>query len=140
MMRLVPGQDKFRGWTWPAILLFGAIILSGCSLPKMTRALNDTDPTAKIPAIKSSGASRNRESVTQLIDELESDDSAVRFYAIRALKDITGESFGYRYFDDELERRDEVARWRAWLAKETGQAVPATVPASAPTTAASNPA
>ncbi len=135
------GQHNSRGSPsgvhWWMTLLLTAVLVSGCSLPKMPRAIDDTDPTAKIPAIKASAATRDRKSITRLINDLDSDDPAVRFYAIRALKDITGETFDYRYFDDELERREEMLAWRQWLAKETGVPMPATMPTSSPSTTTS---
>lgn len=143
MLMVVAGQDQsrccLRGMARGAALLVAALAIMpcgwGCSLPKMPRAINDTDPTAKIPAIKTSAATRDRKSVAQLVDELESDDAAIRFYAIRALKDITGETFGYRYFDDELERREEMLAWRRWLAQETGVPMPSTNSTTVPTPA-----
>ncbi|HRK29795.1 MAG TPA: hypothetical protein PLD59_01850 [Tepidisphaeraceae bacterium] len=107
-------------------VVFG--LMPGCTLPRAERSLIDTDPTAKIPAIKQSakqsGGEAEARSVALLVDELDSDDAAVRFYAIRALRDITGETFDYRYFDDELERKPALAKWRAWLAEHAGRSLP----------------
>jgi hypothetical protein len=51
----------------------------------------------------------------KLVRELESDDEAVRFYAIEKLKRETGHTFGYQYFVDEDRRAAAVQQWRAWL-------------------------
>lgn len=54
-------------------------------------------------------------SIARLIDDLESDDSAVRFYAIYTLEAATGQRQGYDYFADVSQRQQAIARWRAWL-------------------------
>jgi hypothetical protein len=49
------------------------------------------------------------------VKSLESDDPAVRFYAIRGLQDLTGETFGYIWYADDPNRRDALEKWRHWL-------------------------
>ena len=61
-------------------------------------------------------ASKDRAAARQFVADLESDDPAVRFYAISALEHMTGQRFGYRYYDDEEQRRPAVDRWKQWLA------------------------
>jgi hypothetical protein len=46
---------------------------------------------------------------------LDDEDSAIRFAAISALKRMTGQDLGYRYYDGEYDRRAAVERWRQWL-------------------------
>ena len=116
------GLARFANFSLAVALAtgFGA----GCfRAPKAPRNLASPDPTVKIPAIKAKAAAGDRSRVAQLVDDLDDDDPAVRFYAFRALSSLTGETFDYRYYDDELERRPAVLRWRAWLA---GQGTPAT--------------
>ena len=43
------------------------------------------------------------------------DDSAIRFAAITALQRISGETFGYRYYDDALQRQPAIRQWQQWL-------------------------
>ncbi len=72
------------------------------------------------------------ETAARLISEalrLDSDDAAVRLYAIRGLKEITGNTFGYRYYEDEIQRKPALDRWKQWLKDRE--------PASKPTTNAS---
>lgn len=127
-------SKSFSRRSAPAIVVTAGVLLSGCTLPRAEPSLLDSDPTAKIPAIKSSAESSDQKSVATLVEELDSDDPAVRFYAIRALQDITGHTFGYRYFDDELERREELYAWRVWLAKEIGGPMPEPLNAGPATT------
>ena len=54
-----------------------------------------------------------------LIENLSSDDEAVRFAAIGALRRITGQTNGYRFDAPSSERSEGIARWKAWLATKT---------------------
>jgi hypothetical protein len=51
-----------------------------------------------------------------MVKDLHSTDPAVRMFAILGLRRLTGETFGYRYFDGEDERRGAAGRWEQWLA------------------------
>jgi len=85
-------------------------------------AVTNPDPSAKIPAIKASVQTNDTSVVQQLIKDLESDDPAVRFYAIAGLQRLTGQTFGYQYYADEPQRAAAVQQWKAWLAGwEAGQ-------------------
>lgn len=94
-----------------------AALACGCASPKIDYAVGDTDPSVKIPAIKiaAEGRARDGATVRQLVKDLDSDDAAVRFYAIEGLRRITGESFGYEYYDEEEARKPAVQKWQAWL-------------------------
>ena len=48
----------------------------------------------------------------QLVNLLEDDDRAVRLYAIRSLEQLTGPTYGYRYYADDASRTAAVSRWR----------------------------
>ncbi len=110
---------------FPKIAIFlpaAAALLSGspaCTPPAPPLRIEDPDPGVKIPAIRAEVAEEDHTVIADLIDELESDDPAIRFYASRALVELTGQTLGYRYYDSETERRAAVARWRQWL--EQGQ-------------------
>lgn len=77
--------------------------------------VSDPDPAVKIPAIKASVAARDTSAVAQLVKDLDSDDAAVRFYAIQGLQRLTGQTFGYLYYADDEQRRPAVEKWQAWL-------------------------
>ena len=87
----------------------------GCS-PREPQRIGATDPTANIPAIQEAARENDRAAIPQLVRQLESDDPAVRFYAIEALQRLTGETFGYRFYDDADERRPAVERWKRYAA------------------------
>jgi len=39
----------------------------------------------------------------------------VRFYAINGLRRLTGDDFGYHYYDEKEQRQPAVARWQRWV-------------------------
>jgi hypothetical protein len=78
-------------------------------------SLTSRDPASKIPAIKKAVNARDSQTAQHLVKSLESDDPAVRFYAIRGLQDLTGETFGYVWYADDRDRRDALDKWRHWL-------------------------
>ena len=91
------------------------LLVAGCR--STGRGLQDSDLSFKAPAIKSAVASHDRSAVPQLVNDLDSDDAAVRFFAIQGLRRITGQDFGYHYYEDAPDRRPAVVRWQTW-AKE----------------------
>mgnify|MGYP003879937573 CR=1 FL=1 len=48
-----------------------------------------------------------------LIGLLDDPDIAVRLYAIAALRRLTGNDYGYRYYASDADRAAAVARWQA---------------------------
>lgn len=77
--------------------------------------ITSNDPASKIPAIKNAVAARQTETVPLLVRSLESEDPAVRFYAIRGLQDLTGETFGYVWYAGERQRDPAITQWKSWL-------------------------
>lgn len=97
---------------------------SACAAPRSPRVVRNPDPSGKIPAIKRAVEQQDMAAARQMIKDLESDDPAVRFYAIQGLERLTGETFGYRYFDDDDQRKPALEKWQAWLRGfETGTSV-----------------
>ena len=105
-----------------AWVVCGAVVFApaGCTAPRRPLVVADPDPAVKIPAYKKAVRQKDRDAVRQLVTDLESDDPAVRLYASNALRRLTGETFGYRYYDGDERRQAAVGRWRRWL--EAGEA------------------
>jgi hypothetical protein len=99
-----------------AALVCGVLGLGGCTAPRRPLVVTDPDPSVKIPAFKKAVRKKDRAAVRQFVADLESDDPAVRLFAIDALRRTTGKTLGYRYYDGDEERRTAAGRWRAWLA------------------------
>jgi len=77
--------------------------------------MNSPDPGKRIRAIVTAGEQGRQEAVPLLVDRLEDEDVAVRFYAIESLEKITGQTKGYRYYDPPGLRARAVRRWRSWV-------------------------
>ena len=80
--------------------------------------LKDPDPASKIPAMKREAQRGDKRDLALLVNDLESDDPAVRLYAIQTLEHLTGSRLGYDYYADDASREQAVARWRDWLAAQ----------------------
>ncbi|HEY8667724.1 MAG TPA: hypothetical protein VIL86_13745 [Tepidisphaeraceae bacterium] len=109
--------------SWPGLIVL-ALSATGCTHPSRPLSVGDPDPSVKIPAIKQAVRHGDIEVSRQLVKDLDSDDPAVRFYAIEALQRLVGDDFGYRYYQDERDRRPAVDVWRKWLAGEELAAKP----------------
>jgi len=97
-------------------IAFFGIVCASCSAPRGPLVVEDPDLDVKIPAIKKAVRTGDYSQDAQLVQDLHSDDPAVRFYAINGLHRITGENFGYRYYDSEDARQPAIEKWKAWLA------------------------
>jgi hypothetical protein len=92
-----------------------------CQAPRPAPNVADPDPQVKIAGMKQAVANKDRSVLPKLVESLESDDPAVRFFAIRSLEQFAGDRLGYEYYADDDERKPAVARWQSWL---KGQDVP----------------
>ena len=97
------------------VIAAGVLWGAGCTAPRGPLVVTDPDPSVKIPAIKKAAWKHDRGAVRQMVSDLDSDDPAVRFYAINGLQRITGQRFGYDYYADEQRRQASVRRWQDWL-------------------------
>lgn len=92
------------------------IALGACS-GGVPPSWEDPTPQARVGAIERSVRDgRGSADAPRLVENLASDDAAVRLAAITALERATGSSLGYRFDDSPPGRASSVARWRAWLA------------------------
>ena len=120
-----------RGWVARAVVVtLAGWAVSGCTAPRPPLVVTDPDPSVKIPAYKKAVRKKDKAAVRQLVTDLDHDDPAVRLYAIDALRRLTGETFGYRYFDNEEGRRPAVEKWRQWL--EAGEKAAGEKPPGSP--------
>ncbi|MHC4632245.1 MAG: hypothetical protein ACYS9C_13400 [Planctomycetota bacterium] len=61
------------------------------------------------------------DAIPQLVDSLQDEDTSVRFYAIEALRRITGTDNGYHYKASPQLRAEAVERWRESLKSNGSQ-------------------
>jgi hypothetical protein len=83
--------------------------------------IQSADVNQRILAIYAAAESGDKQSVPLIVDRLEDEDEAVRFYAILALDKMTGRRLGYDYASPPSERASAVERWRRFV-REAGQA------------------
>ena len=115
MINLKDGNLSVCVWFWTATIL----VLSGCGGPfdrKMGLSdLDNPNPTVRIMAIKWAGDNKASSAIPQLVDLLQDEDTSVRFFAIEALRRITGTDNGYHYKASPQLRAEAVERWRESL-------------------------
>ena len=99
--------------------------ICGCSEPTGPRTVRSEDLAVKIPAIKQAAEAKDLSAAPQLVKDLESDDAAVRLFAIEGLRQMSGEEFGYVYYADREQRKPAVTKWRQWLAEQGAATRPA---------------
>jgi len=95
-----------------------AFWVAGCGAPGKSypEALQSEHPAERVPAIKQAAEMQDRSAVPRLVDCLEDEDEAVRFYAILALERLTGTRQAYDYHASRELRERAVQRWRRYLA------------------------
>ena len=124
MKRYNSGKSSVGLWLyWPIL-----ISIAGCVAPERTvglAELEDPNPAVRVRAIKWAGANNISAAVPLLVDRLVEQDKSVRFFAIKALRDITGKDHGYDYRADDASRARAVARWRKAIDKQTMKQQPA---------------
>ncbi|MHC4431081.1 MAG: HEAT repeat domain-containing protein [Planctomycetota bacterium] len=107
------------------LLTTATLVLSGCAGPfDRQMSLSDLDspnPAVRIMAIKWAGDSKASSAVPRLVDFLQDEDASVRFFAIEALRRITGTDNGYDYKASPQLRAEAVERWREFLRLDGSQ-------------------
>ena len=99
------------------VAIAGGCWAAGCFAPDKPD-INSPNANLKIPAIEQAVQAGDQKVVPTLVASLDSDDAAVRFYAIDGLRKLTGQSFGYRYYDDESQRKPAIKSWQHWLTEQ----------------------
>ena len=100
-------------WLRP-LCIFAGLVACGCSAPRGPFRVSEQDPANKIPGIKKAVEDKDLSAAKQMVVDLDNDDPAIRFYAIEGLHRLTGQDFGYKYYEDELARQPALKRWQAW--------------------------
>src|SRR3954469_17825354 len=114
------GSAMFREAAFASFTL--ALVIGGCSAPPPVIEVSNPDPSGKIPAMKKAVREHDLKVVRQLVKDLDSDDPAVRLFAIHALQELTGQRYDYDYFADEVQRKPALSRWHEWLGQQEGAA------------------
>ncbi len=109
-------RDEFKTlvpFSFTAIMLWASLLV-GCSAPPAREGgFHSPNPASKLYAIIKAGQARDKSQIPDLIEQLNSDDIAVRMMAIIALREITGKDMGYRYYDSPFSRDTAIKKWVA---------------------------
>lgn len=108
-MRLVVGN----------ILVLAVLATAGCLPSEQEPAKADfraNDTPSRVPAIVGASDTDDEDALLELIHALSDKDAAVRLFAIRSLEERTGETRGYRYYEQPEQRQAAIDRWHEWLA------------------------
>jgi hypothetical protein len=92
--------------------------LCSCGPAATEGGFDSANPAAKMYAIEYAARDGDRSAVKNIVEQLGSDDPAVRSLAIAALQRLTGQTLGYRDFDEPHVREQAIERWR--IAVERG--------------------
>ena len=88
-----------------------ALLASSCAPAAIDGGFESPNPAATIYAIEQAARSGDTTATPQIVEQLDSDDPAVRLLAIEALEILTGETYGYRYDEPQYMRRAAIKRW-----------------------------
>jgi hypothetical protein len=101
----------------PTLLLATAVAMGGllsclASTEKVRTELVSGTPVQQASAAVTVAQRCDVESVPELIALLGDTDPAVRMYAIMALRDLTGQTCGYKFYGSQAERAAAIRRWQ----------------------------
>lgn len=84
---------------------------AGCAPSATTGGFDSPNPASRLYAIEQAGATNDRAAIPKIVEQLDSDDPAVRSLAISVLQRLTGETYGYRDYDPPAVRELAIERW-----------------------------
>ena len=109
-------------------------MLSACAPTSRGSGFYTGNSATTLAAIEDAARNRDDSALPALVEQLDSADAAVRFAAINTLRDLTGESFGYRYYDDAKGRALAIDRWVEYVRqRNAAHEPPSAVPMNATT-------
>jgi hypothetical protein len=94
------------------LLAILALAPSGCTPSVIDGGFDSPMPASRLYAIERASRAGDTTAIRSIIEQLDSDDPAVRLMAIGALQRLTGLTYGYHHDDDLLRRRAASWRWR----------------------------
>jgi hypothetical protein len=98
------------------VLIPLSLLAAACSGTTGPRTVANPDPAVKLPLVEQAVKNNDHSVVPQLVHDLRDDDPSVRMFAIDALHKLTGQTFGYTYYEDDETRVPAEQRWDQWLA------------------------
>ncbi len=93
------------------IIPIGALLLASCGASPSAGGFDAVTPAARSKAIQTAVATNDLSAIPKIVEQLDSDDPAIRMMAIEALQRLTGETYGYKHYDPAHVRREAIAKW-----------------------------
>jgi hypothetical protein len=90
----------------------------GCQDSRGPISVNSDDPDLQILAMKQDATTDARRDIPKMVEDLGSDDPAIRFYSIVALRELTHDDFGYHFYETDEERAPAWSRWKNWVKQQ----------------------
>ena len=116
------GDRASQSNSWRSVVSFvvmaGATIIPGCA-SALPVGFDEEAPDGRIHAIVDAARSEDSARIADLIAQLDSDDPAVRMFAIRTLERLTNQTLGFHHADAPLDRDQAIKRWVLWLDSDT---------------------
>jgi len=108
-------MSPIRFWFCAVIGCAGLCLLAGCvPREKYVAMIQSDDPTLRAQGCNIAGRQMDKQVVPLLVDRLEDPADGVRLTAHKALRQITGEDFGYLLWAPPADRAEAVRKWRAY--------------------------
>lgn len=98
-----------------------ALFWSGCNSGvsrDYVKNISSAKPEVATDAMNKAAENKSTRAIVPLVKRLYSEDEAIRLSAIGALKEITGQDLGYRYYEPETKRVQAIKRWEAWIVEQ----------------------
>ncbi len=94
----------------------GVVLLVGaCAAPPPRNDFSTPDTASRIESIETAARVDDASNMRRIVEQLDSDEPAVRLKAISALESLTGVTNGYHYDDPPSMRRYAIERWVAYV-------------------------
>ena len=100
----------------------GIVLLGGCNLfsgsGDYVKEISAAQPDVATAAMSKASETKSQRAIEPLVKRLYDEDPVIRLSAITALRDITGEDMGYRYYEPEVKRVAAIKRWEGWVKEQ----------------------
>jgi hypothetical protein len=96
-------------------------VLSGCGpgpAATVAQQLQSENPSERMAACVTVARQNDRAALPLVVERLDDPSPDVRFCAIHCLEQMTGQTFGYKFYQEDADRQEAVQQWRGWLAAQ----------------------
>jgi len=101
-------------------VVLASLTAAGCS-PTFESGFASIDPQERTVAIVDAASAGDQDAIPHLISLLDSDDPAERMLADQSLRQLTGQDFGYHFYDPDWRRAKAARAWSEWWQSQAGQ-------------------